>query len=399
MSSPRRRFDFSKLDSPLSTEGSTQAQAIPKNQINAVLELDINEIEEDPDQPRKQFDQEALQELANEIKNRGVQQPLNVRPKGANGKYRIIHGARRYRASLLAGKATIPAIVRAESGFDDYSQVTENTKRENLSALDIAQFIKRKKSEGESGKAIAKALAISENSITRHLSLLDAPESLLDAFKSGRINGVVAFHEFTKLQESLPEAAARLILGESEITLSMIRSAKKVALAQPDPSETENAPQRASIEQPEVSVEHHASTGKEVTESPAPEITEIQPASLSTEPPENVGTSQDDLSPENFALAPSPQGDAVTPPAKQIPFHNPSLDDKKEAAKHDPSKIKKPLLLGKHSDREIKVLLLRTPSEIGLIHIQYEDTMEEAEVAIGEIQLTMLCEMRQQEKA
>lgn len=404
----RRRLDFSKLEQPLSTANTAiGSPAPPKNQINVVLELPLDEIEEDPEQPRQEFDEEGLHELAADIKNRNVQQPINVRPKGPNGKHRIIHGARRYRGSRLAGKTTIPAIVRSEDGFDDYSQVTENTQRVNLSALDLARFIQKKKAAGESGKAIAQALSISESAITRHLSLLDAPESLLDAFKSGRINGVVAFHEFIKLQESYPEAAASLILGGAEITLSMIRSARKAAVTQPDPvtadsTPTEGPSQTPWIEQPETSGEHPVSAGTDATETQAQAPATAETLPLAPHSPDllkNTGTPLEALSSENFALAPSPQGNEVAPPAKKIPFHNSELDKKTEPTKHDPSKIKKPLLLGKHCDREIKVLLQRTPSEIGLAHIQYEDTMEEAEVAIGEIQLTMLCEMRQQEKA
>lgn len=409
--SRRGRFDFSKLDTPISTLPGSAQPTTPKNQINVVLELSLDEIEEDPDQPRKKFDEEALQELANEIKNRGVQQPINVRPKGANGKHMIFQGARRYRASLLAGKTTIPAIIRNkdETGFDDYAQVTENTQRENLSALDLAEFIVRKKNEGKTGKEIAKALSMRESAITRHLSLLDAPKNLLEAFKSGRIAGVEVFYELTKLVESNPDLAANLVLGEGEITLAMIRSAKKTKLDQEQSAGRPNNETEPVVAQERLEPEAPTARREFALEPSPPNTDPTQALELENGNPEQkvelTNPSSDNGqnghlfgnesgTGENLALDPQP----ASPPVQKVPYHNPELD-KKEPTKADPSKIKKPLLLGKHADRDIKVLLQRTPSMVGLIHIQYEDTMEEAEVSIGEIQLTALHEMRQQEKA
>lgn len=108
-------------------------------ETEAVYDLDINDISPQAGQPRKLFDQAALQELADSIAQEGVLQPIIVRKISARN-YSIIAGERRWRASRLAGKTTIPAIIR---DVDELTQVrqalVENIQREDLNALEEAQ--------------------------------------------------------------------------------------------------------------------------------------------------------------------------------------------------------------------------------------------------------------------
>ena len=85
---------------------TTVATAIPDNQISVVLAIPLKQIIEDENQPRKDFNDENWQDFASDIKRRGVQTPIHVRP-AVDGIYTIIHGARRYRASLEAGLSLI----------------------------------------------------------------------------------------------------------------------------------------------------------------------------------------------------------------------------------------------------------------------------------------------------
>lgn len=104
-------------------------------EIEEVKELDLSDIRPNPYQPRKRFDDKSLRELSDSIKENGVFQPIIVR-KSVNG-YEIIAGERRYRASKLAKKKTIPAIVRK---FDESQMmevaVLENLQREDLTPLE-----------------------------------------------------------------------------------------------------------------------------------------------------------------------------------------------------------------------------------------------------------------------
>ncbi len=105
---------------------------------SAINEIPISQITPNPDQPRQNFDEDALEELASSIRELGIIQPLTLRSMGEN-EYQIISGERRYRASLLAGLDTVPAYIRTAND----SEVTEmalieNIQREDLNAIEIA---------------------------------------------------------------------------------------------------------------------------------------------------------------------------------------------------------------------------------------------------------------------
>jgi len=92
--------------------------------------LPVDSIDEDPEQPRREFDDDSLRELAETIKARGVRSPVSVRAHPSEpGRWMLNFGARRLRASRLAGKADVPAFV--DESFDSYDQVIENEQRED----------------------------------------------------------------------------------------------------------------------------------------------------------------------------------------------------------------------------------------------------------------------------
>jgi ParB family chromosome partitioning protein len=108
---------------------------------NSMIRLDSIEVNES--QPRKDFDEKALEELANSIKSYGIIQPITVRPI-QNGKYQLVSGERRYRASLLAGLREIPAYVRTvDEIFALQMALVENIQREDLNAIEIAHTYQR----------------------------------------------------------------------------------------------------------------------------------------------------------------------------------------------------------------------------------------------------------------
>lgn len=160
----------------------------PDLTLSNVEELPLAEIRPNPYQPRKTFDEAGLQDLANSIATTGVFQPIIVR-KSVNG-YEIITGERRFRASKLAGKTTIPAIVRQ---FDDPEMmeiaVLENLQREDLTPLDEAQaydtLIKRLKlTQAE----VSKRLGKSRPYIANYLRLLTLPAEVKQLLNSGKLS-------------------------------------------------------------------------------------------------------------------------------------------------------------------------------------------------------------------
>ena len=223
----------------------------PDNQIGIVLSLPLDKVIEDPLQPRTEFDSEELARLADDIGRRGVQAPIAVRPP-VDGVYQIIHGARRFRASGLAGLPTIPAIVQAdEEAFDDYSQVLENTQRDNLTALDIARFIHKRKALGESNSQIARNLSEKPEWVTYHLALIDMPPEIQQAYDAGQVTGAKATYELRKLHGKDPDAVKELISSGEEITQVRIREVaapvRTVQTVQIETTEKSPVPESQSI--------------------------------------------------------------------------------------------------------------------------------------------------------
>ena len=152
-----------------------------------VIELKLSELRPNPYQPRKVFDAEKLQELANSIKDHGVFQPIIVK-KSIKG-YEIIAGERRYKASQLAGKETIPAIVR---DFTDENMMEiallENLQRENLNSIEEATaYQKLLTSLKVTQEELANKLGKSRSHITNMLGLLELPEEVKNLIAEEKI--------------------------------------------------------------------------------------------------------------------------------------------------------------------------------------------------------------------
>lgn len=165
------------------------------------LILPLDQIDEDPDQPRKTFDMETLKELSGNIELRGVKTPVSVRihPEDPE-RYILNHGARRYRASKMAGKDVIPAFIDNDYSLAD--QVVENLQRDNLTPREIAEYIDREIRSGKKKKDIAKLIGRSPAFITQHAILLDLPSPIAEVFYSERCNDVTVINEVVKLAKS-----------------------------------------------------------------------------------------------------------------------------------------------------------------------------------------------------
>lgn len=139
--------------------------------------LDLNLIEATGDQPRKTFYQETLEELAQSIKERGVLEPIIVRPT-PGGRYRIVMGERRYRASLIAGLTQIPAVIREMSDEDATTDaLLENFQREDLNPVERAAAVQALLNFMSMGQC-CKTLGVAESTLKRYLEILELPESI-----------------------------------------------------------------------------------------------------------------------------------------------------------------------------------------------------------------------------
>ncbi len=166
----------------LPTEGiEIHAQAESRTPSNLVLQLPLDQIDANPHQTRYDFDQENLEELAYSIKANGVVQPVVVRP-GEEGRYILVLGERRCRASKLAGKTTVPAIVRRVSEQQAAEMtVIENLQREDLNCLEqAAAFAKLSRDFGMTQQQIGDRVGLSRESISNYMRLLKLPGTVLE---------------------------------------------------------------------------------------------------------------------------------------------------------------------------------------------------------------------------
>jgi ParB family transcriptional regulator, chromosome partitioning protein len=153
-----------------------------------ILEIPLDLIDENPYQTRRTFNADALNELAESIKASGLAQPIVVRP-GANGRYVLVLGERRCRASKLAGNATVPAIVR-QLGDEQAAEMTvvENLQRQDLNCLEQAQAFARLSREFNlTQEQIGKRTGASRESVANYMRLLKLPPSVLDLVGQGKI--------------------------------------------------------------------------------------------------------------------------------------------------------------------------------------------------------------------
>ena len=155
----------------------------------AIAEIDINLIEANPFQPRTEFDETALRELAQSIKEQGVIQPVTVRKLGYN-KYQLISGERRLRASKMAGLAKIPAFIRVANDEQMLElALIENIHRENLNAIEVAISYQRLIDECNlTQEEVSEKVGKSRSAVANFLRLLKLPAEIQLAIRDGHIS-------------------------------------------------------------------------------------------------------------------------------------------------------------------------------------------------------------------
>jgi ParB family transcriptional regulator, chromosome partitioning protein len=167
-------------------EASTSAAEV--NSLGSVNEIRLDEIEVNPFQPRTDFDELALNELADSIKLQGLIQPITVRRINAH-KYQLISGERRFRASKLAGLTQLPAYVRTANDQQMLEMaLIENIQRENLNAIEVALSFQRMIEEcnlkqEELGDRVSK----NRSTVTNYLRLLKLPPSIQASIRDGAL--------------------------------------------------------------------------------------------------------------------------------------------------------------------------------------------------------------------
>ena len=175
--------------------------------VSELRNIKIDQVFPDPDQPRKEFEQESLEELAESIREHGVLQPIVVTP--CKDGYQIVAGERRYRASKIAGMSKIPALVRTLSGQRKLEvSLIENLQRQDLNVIETATaYLKLRDQFNMTLEQIGKRVGNrSFSSVSNTLRLLKLPNNIRELLASGKLS----------------EGQARPMIGIDEETLNMI---------------------------------------------------------------------------------------------------------------------------------------------------------------------------------
>ncbi|RYF89390.1 MAG: ParB/RepB/Spo0J family partition protein, partial [Chitinophagaceae bacterium] len=176
------------IDSDLkNAAGDLKPEVVEKS--TSVSRIPLDQIEPNPNQPRKDFDEAALSELAASIKMHNIIQPLTVMPV-ANGKYRLIAGERRYRASKIAGLKDVPVYVRETNNSQLLElALLENLQRENLNAIEVALSYKRLMDDLEyTQEQVAERMGKERSTVTNYIRLLKLPPDIQVAVRNGIIS-------------------------------------------------------------------------------------------------------------------------------------------------------------------------------------------------------------------
>ena len=170
-----------------STAGSLKNEVIEK--ASTSLRIPLDQIEINPHQPRRDFDATALSELASSIKTHDIIQPLTV-TRLASGKYRIIAGERRFRASKIAGLKDVPVYVRETKDSQLLElALLENLQRENLNAMEIAISYRRLMEELDyTQEQLAERMGKERSTVTNYIRLLKLPPDIQVAVRNGDIS-------------------------------------------------------------------------------------------------------------------------------------------------------------------------------------------------------------------
>ena len=221
--------------------GSSQAVTLGSPEQTAIELLRRN-----PDQPRRRFDEAELAELTDSVRERGILQPILVRPApGAPGEYQIVAGERRWRAAQRAGLHTVPVLIRAlDDGEVAEIGIIENVQRTDLNPLEEAQGYKLLLDRfGRTQEAIAKTVGKSRSHVANALRLLNLPAVVREHVEIGRLT---AGHARAIAAAQDPERLSRAIL-DGDLTVRQAEALARKAQGEGGESKQPTPPRPAKV--------------------------------------------------------------------------------------------------------------------------------------------------------
>jgi len=213
---------------------------------SGVQEISLGDIDPNPDQPRRTFSEESIAQLAQSIREQGVLQPILVTPQNG-GRYRIVAGERRWRASRVAGLDKVPVIVRDLDVIQQMEiALIENLQREDLNPIEVAQGIRSLMQQcGYTQETVANRLSKSRPAVANLLRLLTLPEEVIELVRQGSLSAGHA-----RVLAGLDDDARKLALAQETIEQGYsVRQLEAIAAASKAEGEAAPRPrkQKASL--------------------------------------------------------------------------------------------------------------------------------------------------------
>ena len=372
-----------------------------------VVELEVAKIQPDPQQPRKTFDPVKLQELAEDIKQNGLIQPIIVRMSGV-GEYVVIAGERRLKAAQMLNQAKIKAIIAKDYSDSQlgYIQMSENMKRDDLRFYEMAEFIIGRINTGEKQSTVADKLGMSKSDVARYMSWKDAPDFLKDA--KDKFNSIRTFADMVSLAGEHPdEVKAYLKDKEDFVTRSNVKDLRK-SIEEPEIQDKAAAEiSGEELAQKETSSDGLENNEKETAVDPSAASEDVFLAEPVNDNDESETAASDDnaeIQVEDSFDEDEKENDAEADTDLQsvnddVDFE-PVADEMGDEAESDalsefnteskPERYKKPIIWGSVNGREAE-LLYREICADGIVKVKYEDGFED-EILAEEFTLNRICE-------
>lgn len=235
---------------------------------SGVTTVRISEIEPNLSQPRKQFDEEALSELADSIAAHGVLQPLLIRPT-SGGTYQIVAGERRWRAARLAGLSEVPALIREITDEEtDQLALIENLQREDLNAVETAQGYRRLMDKyGMTQEQLSAAVGKSRPAIANTLRILTLPEDILPMVAEGKLSTGHAKAVLSAPEERRTALAKRIAAEGLSVREAERLAAKREEPGEKKPAKKESFPKDKYYREMQVAITNELGRPVKITEN------------------------------------------------------------------------------------------------------------------------------------
>lgn len=339
--------------------------------------LSIDLIDEDPDQPRKEtnpgFSKEKLGELAGAIEHRGVKTPISVRhhPQ-VEGRYMINDGARRYRASKMAGLTEIP--VNIDDDYTPFDQIVANLIREGNTPKEIAEKIGIALKQGMKKVEIAAASGKTPAWVTLHATLLELPKPIDDAFNDGRVSDINIVYELVKIYKTDAEEVKKwLSIEDQEFTRGQLKLFRDFLTDKHSKQEEDDVIHRVIVSPDSTGFE------EEKPEHTNPIVTnDLQLGEIGT----NNTPTQSNNNDESSNVTDANTTNNSKPVTKSAASINTESADK----------FKKAIVLVEHDGRPARLVLDRRPPASGWAWLKYDDDGHVFEAALSTVSLVELVE-------